>query len=136
MGGAGKILTKADVVEINRRMINTFGGVFFAGDDNLVNPGSLDYVLEEIGGTLFGVSKYPSLVEKVALIGWRIIIGHIFHDGNKRTGMEACRVYLELNGYDMKIDSEVVNIAKRIAKNDISYSEFVSWIRERIEVVK
>jgi hypothetical protein len=38
---AGKTLIVADIVEINRRMIAHFGGVFFEGDDNLANRGSL-----------------------------------------------------------------------------------------------
>ena len=29
-------------------MISKFGGIFFEGDNNLANPGSLEYVLEEI----------------------------------------------------------------------------------------
>jgi death-on-curing protein len=82
-------LTVAEIVEINRRMIESFGGIFFSGDRNLANPGSLEHALEEIQTTLFDQELYPTLFEKAAVIGWRIIAGYIFHDGNKRTGMEA-----------------------------------------------
>jgi len=53
MVGTGKTLTAADVIEINRRMIAHFGGIFFAGDDNLANRGSLEYALTEIHGALY-----------------------------------------------------------------------------------
>ena len=53
MVGTGKTLTVRDVVEINRRMISHFGGVFFEGDNNLANRGSLQYLLTEIHGSFF-----------------------------------------------------------------------------------
>ena len=131
MVGAVKTLTVPDVVEINRRMVSKFGGIFFEGDDNLANPGSLDYVLEEINGFLFGEELYPDFLQKAALIGWRIIAGHIFHDGNKRTGMEACRLFLDLNGYKMLMDFEVVTVSIQIALNGIDFDPFVEWLRQR-----
>lgn len=111
-------------------MIEEFGG-FFAGDDNLANPGSLEHVLEAIQGSLFGRELYPTLIEKAAAIGWRIIVGHTFHDGNKRTGMEACRLFLDLNGYDMRIDHEVVRMALQIATKQVQFANFVQWIEQR-----
>jgi hypothetical protein len=54
MVGDGKALTIADVIEINRRMISHFGGIFFEGDDNLANHGLLEYALAEIHGSLYG----------------------------------------------------------------------------------
>ena len=131
MVGAGKTLTVADVVEINRRMITHFGGIFFEGDNNLANRGSLEYVLEEIHGSLYGQELYPDLFQKAALIAWRIIVGHIFHDGNKRTGMESCRLFLELNGQILKMDREIVDVALRIATHQIEFDDFVEWLKNR-----
>ena len=131
MGGAIQILTFEDIVEINRRMINEFGGIFFAGDENLAYPGSLEHLLDEIQGSLFGQELYPDIFDKAALIAQRVIVGHIFHDGNKRTGMEACRLFLEINGYDMRVDKEVVNVAIQIATHEIRFLEISSWLRDR-----
>jgi len=131
MVGVVQTLTVADVVEINRRMILEFGGIFFEGDDNLANPGSLEHVLEEINGFLFGEELYPDILQKAALISWRIIAGHIFHDGNKRTGMEACRLFLDLNGYKMIIDYEVVIVSIQIASNEMDFDPFVEWLKQR-----
>jgi len=86
MGRTFETLTVSEIVEINRRMIQSFGGVFFEGDRNLANSGSLEFVLAEIQGPLFDTELHPSIIEKAAAIGWRIIAGHVFHDGNKRTG--------------------------------------------------
>jgi death-on-curing protein len=129
MGRALPVLTFDEIVEINRRMILHFGGVYFEGDRNLANPGSLRHVLEEIQGSLFGYEPYPTVIEKAAVLGWRIIAGHVFHDGNKRTGMEACRLFLELNGYEMAIDRDVVEKALQIANGQIALAEFTHWLR-------
>ncbi len=131
MGGALQVLTDSDIVEINRRMIKHFGGSFYEGDNNLLNPGSLEHVLEEIQGSLFGKEPFPSLFEKAAAICCRIIQNHVFHDGNKRTGMEACRIFLELNGYKMEIDRKVIDMALRIATSQVEFEDVVRWIKER-----
>jgi death-on-curing protein len=131
MDGTGQTLTVPDIVEINRRMIAHFGGIFFAGDDNLANRGSLEYVLAEMHGSLYEQELYSDLFQKAGVLAWRIIAGHIFHDGNKRTGIEACRLFLELNGYRLKLEMEVVEIAVRIATRQISFEEFVEWLRNR-----
>ena len=131
MGGALQVLTDSDIVEINRRMIKEFGGSFYEGDNNLLNPGSLEHVLEEIQGSLFGKEPFPSIFEKSAAICCRIIQNHVFHDGNKRTGMEACRIFLELNGYKMKIDREVIDMALSIATSQVEFEDVVQWIKER-----
>ncbi len=135
MDGALEVLTIADVVAVNRRMIDEFGGFFTEGDRNLANPGSLEHVLEEIQGSLFGHEAYLSIVEKAAAICWRIITNHVFHDGNKRTGMESCRQLLEMNGYQMRIDKDVVTMALRTARNEVEFPEFVEWLKERVTAI-
>jgi death-on-curing protein len=112
-------------------MITTFGGFFVEGDQNLGNPGSLEYALEAIQGSLFGQDLYPTLIEKAAALCWRVIRNHVFHDGNKRTGMEVCRLFLDLNGYVMRIDQGVVGMAVDIASGRVTFDEFVQWVAER-----
>jgi hypothetical protein len=68
MVGTSKTLKVADIVEINRRMITHFGGIFFEGDDNLANRGSLEYVLAEIYGSLYGQELYPDIFRVGGLI--------------------------------------------------------------------
>jgi len=120
-----------EVLEINRRMITAFGGIFFEGDDNLGNPGSLAYILDAIQGSVFGCELYPTLMEKAAALAWYIMKGHVFHDGNKRTGMECCRLTLDLNGYVMSIDKDTVDMAIRICEGQVPFTTFVLWIEAR-----
>jgi len=127
-----KFLEVEDVIEINRRMVLTYGGFFVEGDDNLANPGSLKYILEAVQGSFFGHDPYPSLIEKAAALAWQIITVHVFHDGNKRTGMEACRLVLDLNGFTMKMDGEVIDVAIWISEEQISFGDLVQWLEARV----
>lgn len=44
--------------------------------------------------------------------------------------MEACRLFLDLNGYTMTIDQQVVQVAVDIATRQMTFEAFVSWLRE------
>ena len=63
-------------------------------------------------------------------------MGHIFHDGNKRTGIEACRLFLELNGYILKMNMEIVDVALRIATYEIEFDNFVEWLKNQTIAVE
>jgi death on curing protein len=134
--GTCQTLTFEEILEINRLIIENFGGLFLSADENLANPNSLLYILETLDETVFGQERYPTLFFKAAALGWHIITRHIFHDGTKRTGMFACYVFLELNGYSLQIedvilDMEVVNKAVAIGNNELSLEEFAEWLEGR-----
>jgi death-on-curing protein len=127
--------TREDIINLNRYHIESTGG-FYQGVENLLNPGSLEWVLDAIQYPLFGVEHYPTLVEKAALLAWTIIDGHIFHDANKRTGISALKIFLRANGYDIVTSGdELIEVALKIAessKEDYSTEGFTQWIRDRL----
>ena len=41
------------------------------------------------------------MIEKAASLGFSIVMGHPFVDGNKRTGDAAMETFLVLNGYEL-----------------------------------
>jgi death-on-curing protein len=131
MGRVGKTLTLVQIVEINRRMLTTFGGFFVEANDNLLNPDPLHYTLEAIQVPIIAQERYPTPIEKAAALAWCIITHHVFYDGNKRTGMETCRLFLDINGCTLPINRQVVQIALDIATRQITFETFVSWLKER-----
>ena len=141
MGKTGVSLrfpTLEDIVKINRRHLDTSGEEYFE-PDNLRDTGGLEWVLEAIQYPLFGVDHYPSLVEKAAKLTWTIIGGHVFWNGNKRTGMSVLHAFLRVNGYRLNTtNDEVVQIALRIAQanteESYTYEEFVQWVRDRLVI--
>ena len=128
MGRSRQTLSASEIAEMNRRAIARFGGDYTPVNDNLRSPGSLEAMLEECQGSLFGWERYPSVIDKAAMIGWRIIKGHLFHDGNKRTGYQACRIMLQLHGYDLPFTEAVEALLLAIADSDVSLDDFTAWL--------
>lgn len=108
MERTSETLTLDEVVEVNRQQIQMFGGLFLPVN-NLHNQASLEFALEATDGELFGGVLYPSLAEKAASLAWCIITNHVFQDGNKRTAISVCRIFLLLNGFDLEIETETVD---------------------------
>ncbi len=138
MGETGRIInfpTREDIVKLNRYHIASTGGMHDGGD-NLRNPESLEWVLDAIQHPLFGVNQYPTIADKAARLTWVISAGHIFHDGNKRTGTSALMIFLQTNGYRLDVSNdEIIDVMVQISSPDkevFSYEKYVEWIRSKI----
>lgn len=124
---------REDIVRLNRRHLEMSGEEYFE-PENLHNEGSLEWVLGVIQYPLFGVDRYPTLAEKAAMLAWIIISGHVFWDGNKRTGMSVLDVLLRWNGcYLDATNEDIVQVALRVAGVDprCCYNEFLEWVRSK-----
>lgn len=132
MGSTSETLTIDEICEINRRQIEMFGGLFLSYG-NFHNRGSLEYALDAIDAEVFGTPLYLTLEAKAAFLAFNIITKHVFHDGNKRTALTACRIFLLLNGFDLNISAEepdenAMNIAAEVAEGLINLEVFTSWV--------
>lgn len=136
MGTIGErivVPTLNQLIDLNDQLIEETGG-YFRPPDNLRNTESLQWVLETIQQpVLFGHDPYPEIDDKGALLAWTIINGHIFHDGNKRTGMASLRILLLTNGYDLvATDKHIVEAARDIVRHKSSGFTRVNlsrWVR-------
>lgn len=114
-------LSLDDICEINRLWVARYGGLYVGRDRNLHNRAPLEYVLDAIRGPIFGYDPFPSLGEKAAALAWWIIRGHVFHDGNKRTGMQAAIELLEINGAVTHFDIDsVIEMALAVAAGGVT----------------
>jgi death on curing protein len=128
-------LSLEDICEINREWILRYGGRYVAENNNFCNASSLEYILDAIKYPIYGIDKYPSLIDKASALAWWIIEGHIFNDGNKRTGIQSMIEFLEINGALTHFDSEsIVKIALEIANGKICVEELSSKIAEFVEI--
>jgi len=74
----------------------------------LLNKSTLDYLVEIVDAELFGGKMYADIFDKTAIYLYNIISNHVFTDRNKRTGLDSCILFLDINGY--QISSSVTNI--------------------------
>ncbi len=93
-------LTVEIVKEIHAEALKRFGG-----SDGLREPSLLESAVAAPQATFGGVSPFSDLTEIAAAYLFYICRNHAFIDGNKRTALGACIVFLRLNGVKTKPDS-------------------------------
>jgi death-on-curing protein len=87
--------------EIHAEAINQFGGANGVRNENLLASAVLTPQ-----SSFGGKSPYADIVEVAAAYLFYICKNHPFLDGNKRTAMMACIVFLRLNGIEPKPDNQ------------------------------
>ncbi len=118
-----------DLVELNRRIVELYGGQY-VGFDNLRSRESLENTLFLIDNEVFGVDQFPTLMEKAAALGECIIARHVFWDGNKRTGIYATWLFLKANDVIVDLDASVEDLAVDVASGQAGFDEFLHWLHQ------
>jgi death-on-curing protein len=124
-----RYLTKHEVILINKLTAQSHGGQFMP-PHNLLNEGALDYLLGIVCSDVFGQPLYPTLSDKTGLYMYSIISNHIFSDGNKRTGLEASILFLDLNGHRINktLSKDIVfDFTMKVAAGQASLEECQAW---------
>lgn len=80
-----------------------------------------------------GADLYPDIFSKAAALGHSIIKNHPFVDGNKRTGFEAMRLMLRINGLDLRADEDQKYefVMKISAGRDLDEHGIAKWLERR-----
>ncbi|MBC8525581.1 MAG: type II toxin-antitoxin system death-on-curing family toxin [Candidatus Cloacimonetes bacterium] len=133
-----KYLSRNDILELNFQFVNYYGGIYFKGDLNIANENSLSYLLHSVDASYFGKKLHHSLFEKASAYAYYIIKDHIFHDGNKRTGMASTILFLEKNDYILIPEisqDDIVNLAISIEDEKTSKSALGLWFKSNTQLI-
>lgn len=124
-------LQKEEIIFINRKTIERHGGRFVP-PFNILNENPLDYVIDAVSAEMVGEPLYPEIWDKAAVYFHSIITGHIFQDGNKRTGLESALAFLKLNDYRLNDVLEKVIVEEKTipAKGDSSTEILINFTLE------
>ena len=102
------------IININRVQLRSTGENFLP-PDNLRVPDAVETALIAIREPVYGEDVFPTLLEKVAVLSWKIAADHIFWEGNKRTGMLAGMFMLEINGLRLNATSpDVIKVGELV----------------------
>lgn len=83
--------------------------------------------------TFGGEDLYPTIIEKAAALGFSLIKGHPFIDGNKRIGHAAMEVFLVLNEWEIEASvDEQEAVIPRLAAGEIDRSSFLEWLSSHV----
>ncbi|MFH0901755.1 MAG: type II toxin-antitoxin system death-on-curing family toxin [Pseudomonadota bacterium] len=88
-----EFLDLEDVLELHALQLARYGGV-----DGLRDRGLLESALAQPQATFDGAFVHDGLFVMAAAYLFHIVQNHPFVDGNKRTGLLATLVFLDLNG--------------------------------------
>lgn len=125
-------LSAEDIIEIHDAMIEQFGGSFGLRDDDLFRS-----VVLAPFQTMFGTELFPTVFDKAAKYLFDFANYQIFVDGNKRTGLGVCEMFLEKNGLALNLTPErayalVMDIANHRYSDS---SEVVNVIKDNFSFV-
>jgi death-on-curing protein len=120
-----RYLTLGEVVALHRRLIAATGGA-----SGIRDLGGLESALAQPRASFDGNDLYPGVIEKAAALGFSLVMGHPFVDGNKRTGHAAMETFLVLNGYELSAPvGEQERVMLELAAGDLSRDDFLDWVR-------
>jgi len=127
-----RYLTIGEVVALHRRLAATSGGAIGIRD-----LGALEAAVAQPRATFDGSDLYPTAVDKAAALGFSLVLGHPFVDGNKRTGHAAMETCLLLSGYELiaHVDDQE-RVMLDLAAGRLTREEFTAWVREHASPVE
>lgn len=68
-------------------------------------PEKFSFMIGRPATTVFGKEQYPTVADKACCYYHSIVTGHIFHNGNKRTGLLVFETFLNVNGYQFTMNN-------------------------------
>jgi death-on-curing protein len=119
-----KYISLEEILRLHFQVIEDFGGSHGVRDE-----GRLKSVVQAPKQLVFGQEQYPSLFKKAAVYLRNIIGDHPFSDGNKRTAITVCGIFMSRNGSDLKAapkDLEVFTI--KVATHHLEINEIANWL--------
>ncbi len=118
-------LSLEEVIFLHEYQIQAFGGL-----PGILSTNLLESAVLRPQASFSGKELYESVFEKAAILTIGIIQNHPFIDGNKRTGLYAGLVFLNLNGIILKISNKnLVDIALSIVRKDLSVEALAELLK-------
>ena len=122
-------LTTEQILKMHRTLIEKTGG-----SDGILNEQLLSSALNAPFQTFDGEDLYPSIEEKAAKLAFFLVSNHAFVDGNKRIGIYAMLVFLELNDIVLNYTQpELIDLGLGLANGVLSEQNVLAFINEHRE---
>lgn len=112
------------ILSIHSRQLAEHGG-----GDGTRDAGLLESAINRAKNLYHYGNPPPSIEDMAAAYAYGIAKNHPFIDGNKRSTLVACILFLNLNGYDITAPLEDCYIAfLKLAEGIIGEAELSAWI--------
>ncbi len=116
-----------EVLRLHFQLIEDFGGSHGVRDE-----ARLQSVVIAPGQIVFDEEQYKTKYEKAAVYLRNIIGDHPFIDGNKRTAITVCGIFLARNNLSLKASPKLLeDFAVRVATDHLDIAEIAVWLKSQ-----
>jgi len=120
-----KYISLEEILRLHFQVIEDFGGRHGVRDE-----GRLKSVVQTPKQVAFGEEQYPSVYDNAAVYLRNIIGDHPFSDGNKRTAVTVCGIFLARNGVALRVDpKDLENFTVKVVTHHLKIDEIANWLQ-------
>lgn len=118
-------LTLDDIIESHHNQIDTYGG-----SQGIRDIGLLESAIAQPEASFGGQYLHADIFEMAAAYLYHLVMNHPFVDGNKRVGLEAALIFLEINNENLKAsDQELVDLVLKTTAGQVGKREIAEFFR-------
>jgi death-on-curing protein len=118
-------LTVDDIIESHQNQIDTYGGSYGIRDIGL-----LESAIAQPEASFSGQYLHADIFEMAAAYLYHLVMNHPFVDGNKRVGLEAALIFLEINNENFNAsDQELVDLVLKTTAGQVGKREIAEFFR-------
>ena len=121
-----KRLSVEHIKQIHSFVIAETGGL-----EGIRDEGALESAVNTPFQTFDSTSLYKTIEAKASRLAFSIVRNHAFVDGNKRTGIMAMLIFLEINGAGRDCTNEdLIRVGLGLADGSMDDKDLLNWILE------
>ena len=126
-----KYLSPQQVLAIHDQLVKRFGGSL-----GLRDVGLLESAVARPQASFGGEDLYPTIFNKAAALMHSLLKNHPFVDGNKRTALASCGIFLKWNGY-LLINShqEELEFALKVENESMDFEVIAVWLEWHVQKI-
>ena len=118
-------LTLDDIIESHQNQIDTYGG-----SHGIRDIGLLESAIAQPEASFGGEYLHADIFEMAAAYLYHLVMNHPFVDGNKRVGLEAALIFLEINNENLKAsDQELIDLVLKTTAGQVGKREIAEFFR-------
>jgi len=118
-------LTLDDIIESHQNQIDTYGG-----SHGIRDIGLLESAIAQPEASFGGQYLHADIFEMAAAYVYHLVMNHPFVDGNKRVGLEAALIFLEINNENLNAsDEELVDLVLKTTAGQIGKRQIAEFFQ-------
>lgn len=122
-------LSVEEILRLHFQIIEDFGGSHGVRDEN-----RLKSVADAPRQEVFGKEQNPTVYEKAAVYLRNIIGDHPFSDGNERTALTICGIFLARNGKTLTTNpKDLEDFTVSVATDHVTVADITLWLQDHTD---